>query len=413
MGVLSGLDQLRSTGFAALKGKSVAVLCNQSAVGRDFAHLIDMLLPLHQSGFLTITVVFGPEHGLYGHTQDNMIEWEGFRDPRTGLTIHSLYGKHREPTPSMLEGTDVLVVDIPDIGSRYYTFVWTMAHCMNACQKAGIPVMVLDRPNPIGGSQVEGTLLRPGYESFVGLHEVPTRHALSVGELARYLKARYYPQVELEILAIKGWDREAYLDETDAVWVMPSPNMPTVDTAVVYPGMCLLEATNLSEGRGTTRPFEIFGAPFLNGWKLAEALNGLGLPGVVFRPMQFEPTFNKHGGKLCEGCFLHVSDRRAFRPVLTAVAILQQCIVQSGNHDPSELPYDDTFVAASAETRLPGFSWRRPPYEYETGRSPIEILAGNDWLAVAIDELHPLETISGRMQSECDEFRSLCRELAG
>jgi uncharacterized protein YbbC (DUF1343 family) len=233
---------------------------------------------------------------------------------------------------------------------------------------------------------------------------------MTAGEVARFVRNEIVTNAQVEVLEVEGWSREAYADEFGYPWSMPSPNMPTVDTAVVYPGGCLLEGTNLSEGRGTTRPFEIFGAPFLDGWKLAEALNGVALPGATFRPLPFEPTFNKHAGRLCGGCFLHVTDRRRFRPVLTYVAILQEIIRQVGIADPAEvaaLPPTEVFQAASPETGLNRFCWKRPPYEYEHRRMPIDILAGNDWLRPAIETLLPLPEIAARIDEECAEFASI------
>lgn len=388
MVVRTGLDRLNSENWARFKGKAIGVLCNQASISGEIDHILDTLLPLHRSGYLKVHAVYGPEHGLYGHTQDNMIEWEGEPDARTGYVIHSLYGTHREPTDVMLDGVEHLVVDIPDVGARYYTFIWTMALCMKACERRGIPVTVLDRPNPIDGVTVEGTILDPAFDSFVGLYPLPTRHALTPAEVAVYCKNTQFPNVELHLVEMESWDRRMYFEETGQPWAMPSPNMPTVDTAVPYSGGCLIEATNISEGRGTTRPFEIFGAPFIDGWQLSEALNGLNLPGVKFRPLQFEPTFNKHAKTLCEGAFIHVTDRQAFEPVLTHVAMFQEI----------RRLYGDQMV------------WRDGPYEYEYEKRPIDILAGNAWLAEAIDNLEPLASIRARFQYECAEFEPIRRE---
>ena len=404
---LTGLDVLIAEDFVRLRGRTIGVLCNQASVASDYSYILDRLLPGHQSGAHRIGAVFGPEHGLFGHTQDNMIEWEGAPDARTGLKVFSLYGQHRKPTPEMLAGLDLFVVDIQDVGSRYYTFVWTMAHCVEACADLGIPVMVLDRPNPIGGVQVEGPVLQPGYESFVGLHPVPTRHGMTSGEIARYVRDHVLSRGEVKVVTMPDWDPSLYLDEFLTPWSMPSPNMPTVHTATVYPGGCLLEATNLSEGRGTTRPFEIVGAPFLDGWELARALNALDLPGVTFRPLPFEPTFNKYARQVCEGVFIHVTDRRTFAPVLTYVALLQEVVRQVGLADPAEvaaLPATEAFVAASPETTLRQFCWKRPPYEYEFDRQPIDLLAGNAWLGPDISRLTPLTEMRERMGAEVKEF---------
>ena len=377
-----GLDQVIAQDFAQFKGQSIALVCNQASIASDYVHVLDHLLKPHKEGRLKIASVFGPQHGVWGHTQDNMIEWEGYKDPRTGIPVWSLYGETREPTDDMLSGTDRLVFDVPDVGARYYTFIWTLALCMKACSRLKVPVTVLDRPNPIGGAQVEGTLLDPAFASFVGLYPLPTRHGMTVGEIGLSLRERFFPECQLDVIQIADWDRGAYLDETGLPWAMPSPNMPTVDTAVVYPGMCLLEGTQLSEGRGTTRPFELFGAPYIDGWALTERLNGIGLQGVVFRPGQFQPTFQKFRDEVCQGAFLHVTDRRSFKPVLTAVAVLQEVVRQ----------------------RPADFKWLVPPYEYEHEKRPIDILAGNDWLAPAIESLEPLDRIEGRFADECAPF---------
>lgn len=382
MSVRTGLDRMIDGAFQHWRGRRIGVLCNQASIASNWQHVLEALGPPHRSGLLSIEAVFGPEHGLWGHTQDNMIEWEGLPDPRTGLVIHSLYGKHRQPTPGMLSGIDLFVVDIPDVGARYYTFVWSMALCMESCERAGIPVIVLDRPNPIGGDSVQGTVLDSAFNSFVGLFPLPTRHGMTVGEIATYLRQTVFPRIDLEVVKMDGWNRKMDWGQTGLPWAIPSPNMPTVDTAFVYPGMCLLEATTVSEGRGTTRPFEIFGAPGVDGWKLAESLNSLGLEGVHFRPIQFEPTFNKHSKTLCEGCFIHVTDRSAFDSVLAAIAILQEFV-----------------------RRFPdAWAWKPPPYEYEFEKWPIDILAGNDWLRKSIEELEPLSRIDERMRAERGRF---------
>lgn len=380
--VRNGLDAWAAAEFSSLYGKTVGVVCNQATISSSFVHIIDLMLPYHQAGKLKIGEAFGPQHGIWGHTQDNMIEWEGYTDPRTGLLFYSLYGEHREPTPAMLSGLDGLVFDVPDIGTRYYTFIWTLALCMKACEPLGIPVYVLDRPNPIGGTQVEGGVLDPAFASFVGLYPLPIRHGMTMGEIGKYLQRRFFPKVSLTVVEVSGWDRAQYGDECGAVWAMPSPNMPTVDTAVVYPGMCLIEGTKLSEGRGTTKPFETFGAPYIDGWKLCSALNASGLPGVVFRPVQFEPTFQKCKEQICQGGFIHVTDRRVFHSMLTGIAVIREIVHL----------YPDQF------------KWLDPPYEYEWNLMPIDILAGNSWVRDAIESYEPLSSIRDRLQSEADGF---------
>jgi uncharacterized protein YbbC (DUF1343 family) len=301
-----------------------------------------------------LVALFGPQHGFDGTTQDNMIEWEGFTHPRWGLPVHSLYGEHREPTPDMLDGLDVLVIDLQDVGARYYTFIWSVFLCLRACERAGVAVVVLDRPNPLGGTRSEGDPQDPAYLSFVGLHPLPVRHGMTVGELAQLFRRECFPEVRLEVLSPEGWDRACWWDECGLPWVMPSPNMPTLDTATVYPGMCLLESTNVSEGRGTTRPFELFGAPWADGHALCRELGRLGLPGCHFREAAFAPGFHKFAGQTCAGAQLHVTDRTVFRPFATGLAVVR------------------TLRGMWPDQ----FAWKPPPYEYETEKLPIEILTG-------------------------------------
>jgi uncharacterized protein YbbC (DUF1343 family) len=384
MPTLSGLDVLAGEGFGALAGKTIGLVCNQATVDREYRHILDLVLPHHRSGRLTLSAIFGPQHGLFGHTQDNMIEWEGGGKSRWDAPIHSLYGANRAPSPDLIEPLDLLVIDLPDIGSRYYTFLWTTALCLKTCEQTGTPVLILDRPNPIGGLSCEGPVLDPEFASFVGLYPLPTRHGMTLGEVATHLGRTYFPKATVKVQTVREWSRSDFLDDTDLPWVMPSPNMPTLDTAFVYPGGCLLEGTNLSEGRGTTRPFEIFGAPFVNGWSLSANLNELQMPGCHFRPIQFQPTFQKHAGQICEGSFLHVTDRRAFEPVLTFIAILQETLRQDRE----------------------GFRWNDPPYEYEEVKLPFDILAGNLWIRHAIEGLTPIAEIRERLMAECEAFRA-------
>lgn len=399
-----GLDRLAQSGFSKLNGKQVALVCNQASVDSKYRHILDLLEPGHLKGDYQIKAVFGPQHGLFGTTQDNMIEWEGEGAGSVRFPVYSLYGEHREPTDAMLAGIDLILVDLPDVGSRYYTFIWTLSLVMKAAEKLGIPILVFDRPNPIG-SEVEGTLLDPKFSSFVGLHPLPIRHGLTIGEVALLVQRDHYPQAKVEVLEVTGWDRHSYADQNGYAWVMPSPNMPTVETAVVYPGGCLIEGTNLSEGRGTTRPFENIGAPWLNGPQLANSLNARSLPGAYFRPVQFEPTFNKYKGQICNGVFIHVTDRSVFKPVLTYLALLMDCILQTGLHDSGNIKLE-RFEASSPETSLPGFAWKQPPYEYEFVKMPIDILLGNAWLRPMLEQGADLEIIQKTIENECSAFIS-------
>lgn len=347
-------DRLAALWPDRFRGKRAGALLHSASVNADLVPTLEVLESLADAGTISLTALFGPQHGFDSTTQDNMVEWEGHRHPRLGIPVHSLYGEHREPTDTMLTDIDVLFVDLVDVGSRYYTFVWTLFLCMKACEKHRRAVVVADRPNPLGGTVVEGAPQLPDHLSFVGLHPLPVRHARTIGELAEQFRKERFPRCDLEVLPMKGWRREDYHDQTGLPWVMPSPNMPTLDTALVYPGMCLLEGCNLSEGRGTTRPFELFGAPWIDGPALVRQLRGLDLPGVHFREAAFEPAFQKHAGQVCRGAQLHVLDRRSFAPLRTGLEILR--LVRDGYPD--------------------DFSWNDPPYEYETEKLPIEILCG-------------------------------------
>jgi uncharacterized protein YbbC (DUF1343 family) len=306
-------------------------------------------------GGVRVGAIFGPQHGFRSDLQENMIESPHEKDARRRVPVYSLYSETREPTADMLAGLDALVIDLQDVGTRIYTYIYTMANCLRAAGRHGLPVIVCDRPNPIGGLAVEGPMLAPGFESFVGLFPIPMRHGMTIGELAALFNAEFGLGAKLEVITMQGWSRPQYFDETGVPWVPPSPNIPTLDTAVVYPGTVLLEGTNVSEGRGTTRPFELVGAPWAEPDRLAAGLNSRGLPGVHFRPARFEPTFHKHAGVPCGGCQIHVTDRGSFRSVETGVAVIE----------------------AFRDAGPDAFAWRDPPYEYEHAKAPIDILYGS------------------------------------
>ena len=378
--VRCGIDRLVSGERAHLRGPSLGLVAHPASVTSDLRHSADALLG---AGF-RVRTLFGPQHGARGDKQDNMIESEHSADPLTGLPVHSLYSEVRKPTHAMLEGLDALLYDLQDVGVRVYTFVWTMALAMEACAEAGVRFVVLDRPNPIGGSIREGPVLRSGYESFVGLHPVPLRHGLTCGELASWLNVERGIGCDLEVVPCEGWRRVMPWTETGLPWVMPSPNLPTPSSCDVYPGMVLLEGTNLSEGRGTTRPFELFGAPWLEPHTLVSIVSAEMGPGGQLRPCYFEPTFQKHAGQLCGGAQLHVTDREAFRPVRTAVAILRAC--------------------RDMAPRL--FDWRSPPYEYEEVLPPIDILWGHDGLRQGIDAGQSVDELLLGIDDELERFRA-------
>lgn len=381
--VRTGLDLARQAGFSFLQGKRVGLLSHAPAVDAKFQSALSLVSQALGDG---LKILFTPEHGYYGHAQDlEPVHLAGA--PANGPRWVSLYGDSFDsltPRPEDLKEIDILLVDLVDIGSRYYTFQATMLYAMRAAFACGVQVIVLDRPNPINGTSVEGPTMDEGAESFVGAFSVPTRHGLTLAELAILYKEELDLQGNLEVIPCQGWRRSLYQDQTTVPWVMPSPNMPTLDTALVYPGMCLLEGTNLSEGRGTTRPFEIFGAPWLDAENLAQALNAQWLPGVNFRPVTFKPTFQKFQGQLCHGAQIHVTDRAKFLPVSTGVAILDLARKQGGNH----------------------FAWRTETYEFVSDRPAIDLLFGSDHERLALTRGFGWLEISHDWAEEVADFKT-------
>jgi uncharacterized protein YbbC (DUF1343 family) len=354
--VRTGLDALAAARFRALRGKRVGLVCNPTAVTRGLVHAADLLAA---APGVTLALLLGPEHGVRGDAQYMAAVESERRDPRTGVPVASLYGETADslkPAPELLAGLDVLVFDIQDVGTRYYTYQATMMLCMEAAAAARIGFLVLDRPNPLGGVLVEGPALRPGFESFCGLHDLAVRHGMTVGELARLFRAERRMELELAVAECEGWRRGQPFRATGLPWVFPSPNMPTPETALVYPGMCLLEGTNLSEGRGTTRPFELMGAPWLDGARLAEDLARERLPGVAFRPVSFVPTWDKHAGTRCHGVELFVTDPARFRPFRAGVA----CVLHARRQAPER------------------FAWRTERYEFVDDVLAFDLLCGSD-----------------------------------
>jgi len=334
-----------------------------------------------QSRFRLISL-FGPQHGARGEKQDNMIESEFYSDPDTGLPVHSLYSQTRRPTPEMLRDLDVLLYDLQDVGTRVYTFIYTMAYCMQECARMGVRMVVLDRPNPINGIQVEGNLLDPRLSSFVGLYPIPMRHGMTAGELALLFNSEFGIGCDLSVIRMDGWKRSHWHDQTGLPWVMPSPNMPTLDTATVYPGMVLVEGTLLSEGRGTTRPFELTGAPYIQPRRLADRMNEYALPGVFFRPAYFQPTFQKWADVLCGGIQVHVTDRNRFEPYLVGITVISM------------------IKSLCPES----FQWRQPPYEYESEKMPLEILCGSRRIREMIEQAADPEAIRRSWQEDVARF---------
>lgn len=377
-----GLEVLLQDVPDVMRGRRIGLICNQSSVNHTFEHAADLM---HGNSAFKLTALFGPQHGIRGDVQDNMIETDHGTDRKTGLPVHSLYSETREPTEKMLEDVDVLVFDMQDVGCRIYTFVYTLANCMRIAGRLGKPVVVCDRPNPINGVDTSGNILEPEYASFVGLFPLPTRHGMTVGELAQMFRDRFNVQCDLHIVPMVGWRREFWLDDTDAPWVMPSPNMPTLDTATVFPGAVHFEGTQLSEGRGTTKPFELIGAPYINPDDYAERLTAFALPGVIFRSCVFQPTFQKHAKVSCGGVQVHVVDREKFDSVLAGIAMVKVA------HDmyPSE------------------FRWKEPPYEYVFDKNPFDVISGTNKIREAIEQGTSLETIGQGWQAPLAEFESI------
>ncbi|TWT13313.1 exo-beta-N-acetylmuramidase NamZ domain-containing protein [Planomicrobium sp. CPCC 101079] len=366
-----GIEVLLDEQKELIEGKNVGLITNPTGVDKELNSIVDLL---HNDPDVNLTALYGPEHGVRGDAQAGQYV-DYYIDEVTGLPVYSLYGKTRKPTQEMLEGIDVLVFDIQDVGTRFYTYIYTMALAMEAAKEKGIPFIVLDRPNPLGGTKVEGPVLDPEFASFVGQYAIPLRHGMTVGELAKLFNTEFGIDAELTVVEMEGWKRDSYFEETGLEFVPPSPNMPTVDTALVYPGTALIEGTNLSEGRGTTKPFEFIGAPFVNSTELAAELNALELPGVTFRAASFTPMFSKHSGKLSHGIQVHVTDRKTYKPVETGLHIVKTL------HD-----------LYPGQVELTAF---------------FNNLIGNEWISEGIENGMTVEEMKERWQEDLNEFQKV------
>jgi len=374
-----GLEKILNEQSNLLKNLRIGLICNQASVNHQFQHAADLFF---ENDNLNLVALFGPQHGIRGDVQDNMVETCHTIDKLTKLPIYSLYSETRQPTVEMLSSIDALVFDLQDVGGRVYTFIYTMANAMKACSKLGKKMFVLDRPNPIGGLSVEGNFLEKGHESFVGQFPIPMRHGLTIGELAKFFNEEFNINCELEIITMNNWERRDFYDETDAPWVMPSPNIPTVDTTIVFPSTVYFEGTQVSEGRGTTRPFEIVGAPYIDSKEYADALSLLELPGVIFRPINFLPTFQKHSNQSCGGVFLHITERDSFEPVITGLAMIKILY---------ELYPND-------------FKWKDTPYEYEFNRNPFDVIAGTAKIRGMIEKGKSINEIKLSWKNDVKDF---------
>jgi uncharacterized protein YbbC (DUF1343 family) len=379
MAVHIGIEVLLDQRRNLIRGARVGAVVHPASVLYDLRHTADALFCAKD---FELVALFGPQHGARGEKQDNMVESASYRDPDIDRPVYSLYSETRRPTEEMLKDIDLLLFDLQDVGTRVYTFIYTMAYCMEACALFKKSMIVLDRPNPINGRQVEGNLLDPEYRSFVGLYPIPMRHGMTTGELALLFNSEYGIHCDLTVVEMEGWCRDYWHDQTGLPWVQPSPNLPTLDSACVYPGSVLIEGTNLSEGRGATRPFELIGAPYIHSRTYAEYLNALSLPGVWFRPAYFQPAFQKWAGQMCGGIQIHVKDREQFEPYLTGIAVI-----------------------AAARALYPGaFRWRDPPYEYEYKKLPIQILCGGNDIPEMLQRGMSLPQIRQSWQNDIDAF---------
>ncbi len=374
-----GLEKILNEQISLLKNLRVGLICNQASVNHKYKHAADLFF---EHPDINLAALFGPQHGIRGDVQDNMVETAHSIDKKTRLPVYSLYSETREPDEEMLKDLDALVFDLQDVGTRVYTFIYTMANAMRACAKSGKKMFVLDRPNPINGLNIEGDLLEKGHESFVGQFPIPMRHGLTVAELALMFNREFAINCDLTVIEMDGWQRNYFYDETDCPWVMPSPNMPTVETTAVFPGMVFFEGTQVSEGRGTTRPFEIVGAPFIDENELAHALKSLELGGVIFRPINFLPTFQKYQGETCNGVFIHVVDRDNFQPVITGLAL----------------------VSLIYNLYKESFKWKNTPYEYVFDRNPFDVIAGTLKTRQFIENNEDIKTVKHYWQENVKEF---------
>jgi uncharacterized protein YbbC (DUF1343 family) len=372
---------------APLRGKRLGLVCHEASVDERCRHAVDLILERQAALGATLTAVFSPQHGLWGQDQDNMVETPHGR--WKGVPLFSLYSETRQPTPAMLEGVDALLVDLQDIGTRIYTFAYTMSHVMEAAAEQGKEVVVLDRPNPIGGEAVQGTMLDPRYRSFVGLYPMPTRHGLTMGELARWMNERHRLGIGrsciLHVAAMAGWRRRDYWDALGLVFVPPSPNIPVFESTLTFPGFVYFEGTNVSEGRGTTRPLEQCGAPFIEPERLIAHLDrefARWSAGAIARPTGFTPTFQKHAGKVCLGVFIHPVDRAAFNPVITGLSLLR----------------------GMATLWPDAFAWKQPPYEYEHEKLPIDVIAGGPWVREWAEGRHAWEDLPQKDREDSARF---------
>ncbi|WP_409343883.1 exo-beta-N-acetylmuramidase NamZ domain-containing protein [Paenibacillus sp. MBLB4367] len=374
--VLTGADRLVNWAERNLQGARIGLLTNPTGVNRQFRSTVDVCADLTS---VKLTALYACEHGIRGERQAGVL-FEDETDDRLGIPVYSLYGKSKKPTAEMLEHVDAVLFDIQDLGVRFYTYMTTMLYMMEACAQAGKTFVLLDRPNPLGGNVSEGGMLVPGFESMVGGFAVPFRTGLTLGEFAGYVNSRIEPACDLRVVPLEGWSRDMEFPDTGLPWIMPSPNMPTMDTVRVYTGNCLFEGANLSEGRGTTKPFEQVGAPWIDGAELSRVMNGYGLPGVHFHPVTFTPMFSKHQGALCGGVQTFVTDKTTYRSLESGLTLLHTIARMYGEN----------------------FEWIAP---FKEGRKHfIDYLTGSDLVRTSIGEEAGLQNIVKRWSVEAEAW---------
>jgi len=380
--VVTGLERVVADPQLLSAAGKFALLYNQASVDRQFRTAPEVI---HEAFPGRLVALFGPQHGFAGTEQDNMNETDHAMHPRLGIPVYSLYSRTRRPDPGWLENVDSVVVDIQDVGTRVYTFATTVLYLMEACREQGKRVIILDRPNPINGIDVEGNLLHPQCASFVGPLPIPMRHGLTLGELMSLYNAEHGICSDFTVIPMLGWQRGFYFEETALPWVLPSPNMPLVETAVVYPGQVVLEGTNLSEGRGTTRPFELFGAPYVQTDVLAQAVEEDALAGALLREVEFRPTFNKWAGEICHGFQIHIVRRSSFRPFRATLALLTAVIRSFPEH----------------------FRWTDPPYEYVEDKLPIDVILGDGEVRHNLEQCLSIKDLEDSWRHDLEQFSEL------
>lgn len=384
--VQTGLERFIEAPPKWVLGNRLGLLSNPASVDRKFCHareLINRQFPGH------LTALYSPQHGFFAEKQDNMIESEDMLDPVLQIPVISLYGRTRIPDKEMFDHIDILIIDLQDAGTRVYTFIYTMSYCLEAAKKFGKKVIVLDRPNPVNGSMIEGNCVSPECVSFVGRYPLPMRHGLTIGELSLLFNSAYGIDCELEVIPMKGWNRTMYFTNTGLPWIPPSPNLPTPVSAMVYPGQVLWEGTNISEGRGTTQPFELFGAPFIDTQRVLSTLDTDKISGITLRQTAFEPTSNKWKGTLCRGFQIHITDPYEYKPYITTLRLLQSVIFHHKDR----------------------FKWKLPPYEYEFNKLPMDLIIGDKKIRRRIEEFEKIDEIAASWEDDLYEFIKISRRF--